>query len=256
MEIEPDHEATSDLSASDLQDLVVAARPANQAEALFIVDLLEEAGIPVVSNQDNVYGFSGAHAAGELRVPRALLAKAQSAIGNARSKAAEQRINLAFEPESVLDSLEDERPDPVMIQMAELRNYSDAERDAALRECVKQWIMKNETPEVLIAKYLAAAGLKEQQAREMVESVAKVESDVVESAHSSRFLLGIGQLSLGLLLLLIRSAIDSQSATGRVWSYAPVVLIIGGLVTICISLESKPVSTLSGPRPPGPDREK
>ena len=197
--MEPENSPQADskkasLTPMELRDLALAAE-ASPAEGLYLSEELEEAGIPVVEQEQPPMpmGFAPVR----LCVPRKLLAEAQRVIAAAREKARAEGITQAFEPDSICEATYDK--DPVMLEMFSLREAEPDKRESILKQKIADWVVEG-TSEIQIAQYLAAAGLTETEAREFAAAATKEKENEIQSRRSECWVWGWGMLILGICL--------------------------------------------------------
>ena len=163
-------EPESELAPEQLQDLVVVAIPATQPEAMYLIDALEEADIPAVTQGDALYGLSGGPGGTRVCVPRVLLEKAKQIVDHARTAAKTRGVEQAFDPDNIDDMLDDPRVPPALLYLSRLREIDPVQRREILSKYATYWLERN-VPAVDIAKCLAAAGMSQDQATEMIASL-------------------------------------------------------------------------------------
>jgi hypothetical protein len=241
---EPDSEPTlaADLTPEQLQDLVVAASPANDAEAMFLSNLLEDAGIPAATEGDRLGALTGGFGGQHLYVPRVLSDKAKALIVEARTGVKKGRVEDAFEPESVVESLEDKKADPILLEMARLRDEPEIQRNEILAKHIIQWQSENRQS-VERARFLAAAGLSREQADELLSAVVKHSGDEIASVGSSKVWWGVACIVSGCLWFVAKLALYAPQ--GYEVNYArPMILITSGFILIVIGSSIKPRASL------------
>ncbi|HEY3320174.1 MAG TPA: hypothetical protein VGP72_06900 [Planctomycetota bacterium] len=195
---EPSEPCRPELTREQLQDLVVVAHAPNDAEAIYLIDTLDEAGIPVGGETERIgHGLSSGQ---RICVPRVLAEKARELIEKARAEAHDRGIEVAFDPESVADATYDEK-DPVMMRMFELRCEPEDVVAEELRSFVMQWTIDG-IGEVQIAKYLAAAGLNREQSAALVAMVTQDNMPAIEEGQHAYSALGILLFLLAIMLTL------------------------------------------------------
>jgi hypothetical protein len=192
-------------TSEELHDLVVATVAANEPEAMYLADQLDEAGIPVASMSSKVSHSLVSDTT--LRVPRKALAQAKAVIAKARAGANQRGVEQAFDPENVAETIDDHSTDPLLRSMFELRAREMPQRLEQLRPVVSAWLLDSTDP-VLMAKYLAAAGLSQDEAADFVDSTAElVQEEWADSRHQRAvqavFIL-IGSIVLIVLLAIVR----------------------------------------------------
>ncbi|HYF49485.1 MAG TPA: hypothetical protein VEJ63_08770 [Planctomycetota bacterium] len=110
-----------------MRDTVIVAEAATIPEFIFLKELLEAEGIPVISHGSNtVLYMRGSETA--IRVPRRSLAQARTLIETARNKVEEKRIEDAFEFEAVAENHAAQANDPTMQEMRRLLERPYEER--------------------------------------------------------------------------------------------------------------------------------
>lgn len=245
--MEASSEPESELSAEQLQDLVVAIIPSSEAEAMFLGNLLEDSGIPNSTEADRTgYGAltSGGYSGTRIYVPRVLQEKARELIAEALAKVKKGRIEDAFEPESVVESLEDKKADPLMLQMAQLRDQTPEKRNEILARHIVEWQSENMSA-VDMARFLAAAGLNKEDADALLAAVVRQRGEEIQSAANGKIWSGIAAIMLGLIWLGLKMALyaDHEEAAARYGR--PSMVIIFGFVLILIGSNTKPRSSLN-----------
>ena len=160
-------EPESELTQEQLQDLAVVANPATQPEAMYLVNALEEADIPAVTQGDALYGFSGGPGGTRVCVPRVLLGRAKEIVDRARTAAKTRGVEQAFDPDNINDMLDDPRAPWALLYLARLREIDPVQRREILSKYAAYWLERN-VPAVDIAKCLAAAGMSQGEATEMI----------------------------------------------------------------------------------------
>ncbi len=157
------------LSAHDLQDLVTAAMAASDIESSYLLDTLEDAGIPVSNIRQSAFRFgeSFVDRGQVILVPRKLLERAQAVVEKARAAARNRGLDAAFEEQFVEESTEDN--DPRMQHMVALRAEEPVARRRLLAEEIVSWSAEGVT-DLQAARYLAAAGLDQEEANFLVKA--------------------------------------------------------------------------------------
>jgi hypothetical protein len=193
------------LTPEELADLVVVADARTTPEAAYLTDMLESAGIPVMTQAAGALAVYGV-ATTSIRVPRIFERRAQAVVTAARNTAQDKSIDDAFDENSVAERTADAMHDPVMAEMFMLREAPDAQRDERLRGHILEWLIGglNSTD---VARYLAAAGLTYEQARDLVEDVKIAKRDDIKArrgeAHQSAsryILLAVAGLVVAILM--------------------------------------------------------
>jgi hypothetical protein len=156
-------EDASDITAAELRDIVAAADGVSDAEALCLVDALEESGIPAVAEPQRV---EGAFQGNRIYVPRRFHAHARAVIAQARAQAQARGVEQAFDIENIAETTDNTR-DEVLMAMFALRAETAEARSEKLSQYAAVWL-RDGVSAVYMAKCLAAAGLRRDEAEAFV----------------------------------------------------------------------------------------
>jgi hypothetical protein len=257
---EQEKDDSYDLPAEKLRDLVTVAAPARMPEAIYLAEALEESGIPAMAEPQH---FDGLAPGTRVFVPRHFADQAKEVIAKARADAVARGVEQAFDIESIADSTEDRPAGPLMERfmperakeekrqqetltaMFALRGVTPQARDEELRERVAAWILDG-IPLLETAKYLAAAGLTQDEAAALVTDVTQQKRDECEEAGSTQLVLGASVALLGVLASIVSRALAAPGGLYFIYTGA----ILGGLVLMCTSRKKMPVFPKSEERPP------
>jgi hypothetical protein len=201
----------ADLTPEQLHDVVVVADARTAPEAIFLSEILQDAGIPVMTHAAGAVVEMGL-ANTAIRVPRVMQQQALDLIATARTKARDNAIDDAFSEETVADTTREADNDPLLAEMFLLREADLEERDAQLRGHVLKWLIEGvRAPDM--AKYLAAAGLDYAAASKLVEDVKteneeeirKQRQEVSDSGTGLILLSGIGVICAVIIAAVAKS---------------------------------------------------
>jgi hypothetical protein len=184
------------LSSEQLQDIVTAAVASSALEAAYLSDTLDEAGIPVVTRNDNVQGLGGAVGAVRICVPRVKGDEARALVDKARRDAQQRGVENAFTEDGRDAALEDIEHDPVMEEMARLRDESPDERWAFLEARIVEWLGEGLTVNE-IARYLGGAGLTLDEAERLLNDVKESHADLIHEKRGNTLSFGIALIVAG-----------------------------------------------------------
>lgn len=235
------------LSQEQLQDLVVAAAPANEAETMFLCNVLDEAGIPAVSEGDRLSAVTGNLGAGtRIFVPRLLVEKAKALIAESLAGAKKRGVEQAFEPENVQETIDGAKRLTLMREMADLRDKDAESRKDILAHHIVDWQLAN-MPAVEIARHLAAAGLSLEEANALVkESVQKYREEITGAANA-KVVVGTILAAAGALGLLLRAMVQYGDRSLVFHPGIHLILLFAGAVFIIIGISTKPRESLLPP---------
>jgi hypothetical protein len=219
---------TTHLGKGELADLVPLTTAANEAEALYLVERLEEAHIRATAFTESMR-YPNMHP--EIRVPRVLLDAARKVIEKARKEAHQRALDFAFEDDETGDGARTTDPGTFSIMQA-IATQPEEERNAALKDWIQRWFEQAER-DVDIALYLAAAGLTREQAAELVRQVSEERRDALDRTRQGRWNFGVMLAlvsGLTLVMVLVLSVLDSASTEELVrFSALPVILLMMSL---------------------------
>ncbi|MCZ7645404.1 MAG: DUF2007 domain-containing protein [Planctomycetota bacterium] len=215
---------------SQLANLVNLATVGSTGELVYLLNALEEAGIPCSSSGDHVHMPFG-HGVLESRilVPREFLNRAREVVTQAR-KDAEVRGHLdAFQPENVEEGLDEAASHPGTSILVDLNLEENHElKMARLRVLLVEWLVDSSTP-VEIARRLAVAGLTRLEAEALLEEVKDQESERLEARRKSHFIGGILVGVGGILWSLLGLLNYSTYAGGNTFIYGTTGMMVGFL---------------------------
>jgi hypothetical protein len=212
-------------TSEELHDLVVATVAANEPEAMYLADQLDEAGIPVASMSSKVSHSLVSDTT--LRVPRKALAQAKAVIAKARAGANQRGVEQAFDPENVAETIDDHITDPLLRSMFELRALEMPRRLEQLRPVVSAWLLDSTDP-VLMAKYLAAAGLSQDEAVDFVDALADSMREEWDASRSQLWTWGLCVIVVtGFLMIIVPLLFLTGGNRGAIVFIGPGPLIAG-----------------------------
>jgi hypothetical protein len=115
------------------------------------------------------------------------------------------------------DLAKDPKPGPEMTKARALRDLPEEERDEQLSACVAGWLMAGH-PEIKIAQRLAASGLTEGQATQLVTEVVRERGDLFERARRRHVVGGLLIALAGTALFVVGYAL--AIVDGLIWGVA------------------------------------
>lgn len=164
------------LTYAELHDVTHAITANNEFEAIALIDMLEDVGIPAFKRSGIVHVSSIGKC--EVMVPRVLLSQAQAAIATFRQQAIEEGVRDAYTPESRAEQFATPLIDAEMENMFILASMPEDQRIEALAPHVADWLA-SQTSAPQIARYLAAAGLQREKAETLVADVKTIHSNLL-----------------------------------------------------------------------------
>lgn len=215
-----------ELSDAQLHDLRRVAMPTTQAEAAYLVDLLEEAGIPAVIQGERLTGLVGGFPTTDIRVPNALREKALAVIEQARNAMHDRGVDAAFVRENIQDAEEDERADPMIFEMQNLSVLEPGERESRLEKFILDWSVDG-TSSVQMAQYLAVAGLDRERAETLVNKVQAENNEKLSENKDGQKTMGIAALVIGIGLTFFSFLIAFNQSNQRGVS---IYIVFSGLI--------------------------
>jgi hypothetical protein len=255
-------------TSEEKKDEVVKALPVAIAtsppEAAALVAALEAAGIPthLQNTPQRGYGMDVALQGSDslhktILVPSDRVLEAENVVNAFLLEAKREGVRRAFLPEEIEDLARNPRPGPEMMAARELKDAPEEERAERLSEFVATWLTVGDS-EVRIAQRLAAAGLTEAQATELVLRVVRERADLFEGARRKQVVAGVGIVLGGLVWMAINGILHSShvskgtsatggppseiDVTGRV-VMAAVVAAVGILVLVRARYRRNPVTS-------------
>ncbi len=213
-------ERVAQLSQDELLDLA-RIQTDSPAEAMYLEDALADVGIPTSTRAEGG-PFQNARLKPEVCVPRKLIAEASAVVARARDEAKKRGIEQAFEFENVEDAQLDR--DPVMMRMFDLGSLPASQRNEKLSAYIAQWILDGR-PERDVARYLAAAGLEQDEAAELIAAAVRHQSDHIEHERGDSYL-------IGWLLLLAGFLVTAGSIWFLILGRRNAIFYIGGAVAL------------------------
>ena len=167
------------LPPKELHDVTIAATAMNAIEALGLVDLLEESGIPAMSRRSGLIYF-GSLSGTDILVPRVHVVKARRIVEEFRTNATEKSVVDSFKKENIDEQLNDTQREPLIDRLREL-SFSEKEvRDIVLLDLLADWIAAD-TSDIQIANYLAISGCTPSEANELLVKVLTINSSKLKT---------------------------------------------------------------------------
>lgn len=196
---------TTHLSDAELHDVIVVATAANEAEMLYLSERLEEAGIPLARLSESIRYHNPLSSRPEIRVPRVLAIRAREIIDAARVEAEHRAVDNAFDQESVeqIDA-KDVKRDNTLALMLTLKSLPAHERNPQLALCIIDWFASGRS-NIDISRYLAAAGLTQDEARALVADVYEQQKDEIQRKQAAGWNRGLIFIVLGVLVFAVGS---------------------------------------------------
>jgi len=247
---------TIHLSDAELHDVVVLTTAVNEAEALYLMNRLEDSGIPVLRTADAV-NYHNPIKNPEIRVPRVLVARAQEIVDVARQEAKARALENAFDVDEVDEK--DARKDPLIREMARLATLPHDQKLPELALYIIEWFAAGRSS-ADIARYLSLAGLTPDEARALVADVYENQQERLREKREANATLGPLLTAAGALLLVLGYLSVSSGYKGLmgVGEGSGILLFVrlAGIVLVIVGVSklatSKAPSRLEEPMPAKP----
>jgi hypothetical protein len=211
---------THNVTDAELHDVVAATSAGSELEAIALIEMLEDAGIPAMKHGGLIH--LGGFGTSEIMVPRKLLDAAKIEIEKFRGESSERGVEEAFKSENIADAKSDRRRTHDMGNMAKMANMPAAERDNALTEFIAH-ASADGMVEPELARHLAAAGLNRAESDALIAKVRTQHSHLIRSRLESRVQTGYYMGSAGVIAVL--ASFYFLMSAGRV----PRILVLGWL---------------------------
>jgi hypothetical protein len=224
---------SDDAEAVEAGEMVFVASCHSAPEEIFLLDVLEEAGIPATTRDDNLHSLGRGSGNSRILVPRKFKTQAEGAIEKARAEAEQRSVEQSFDADSIADSTRDVQKDPVLAEMFLLREAGPG-KDQRLEGFVAASLVQGASARE-IAKYLAAAGLSLEQADALVRRIAAEKEEQIRKSRGEQRALGKRLVWFALVLMAL-SAFPS-GISGMV--IIPLGLFLAGVTMIHFS--SRPI---------------
>ena len=212
-----------DLTEAELHDVAAATSAGSELEAIALIEMLEDAGIPAMKHGGLIH--LGGFGTSEIMVSRKLLDAAKAEIEKFRGESSERGVQEAFKPENIADAASDRRRTHDMGEMAKLENVPPAERDLKLTEFIAS-ASADGMAEPELARHLAAAGLTRVESDALIAKVRTQHTDLIRSRLQARMQTGYYIAGAGVVALL--GTIYFLMFVGRV----PRILALGWIALI------------------------
>lgn len=172
----------AELTSEELHDVTVAASASNGLEAMRLIDVLLEAGIPAMHRGGGDHIGPGRS---DIVVPRVLVKPAREIIAAFRDEINAKGVAEAFTSENVQEQLDDVRRDPLVDQMEELSHCPAVERNSKLVHYISEWIVDG-ISDIQIARRLAVAGCSPEEALSLLKQVRTTDLFVLRHRFEQR----------------------------------------------------------------------